>query len=280
MVAGAAAGVAAIFKAPATGCVFALEVPYQDDFARKMLLPALVASASGYLAFVAVHGTAAPDPGRAAPPLSAADLVGRIVLGLAAGPRRRACSPRCCAERRPSKAARGSGSAVAASGALLALIAWTGDLLAHEPVAIGVGYSTIAWALEPRSGGVAAPRGPAAALPRDRRDRRPAAGSADSSSRSSSTGALLGRAAGALVPGLDNHLALVVGVAAVLGAGYRVPLAAIVFVAEATGRPGFIVPALLAAVAADLVMGRRSVTAYQRASAPADPTFPGLDSPA
>ena len=51
LVAGAAAGVAAIFKAPATGAVFALEVPYQDDLARRMLLPALVASASGYLVF-------------------------------------------------------------------------------------------------------------------------------------------------------------------------------------------------------------------------------------
>ena len=47
----AAPGVAAIFKAPATGAVFALEVPYQDDFARKMLLPALVSSATGYLVF-------------------------------------------------------------------------------------------------------------------------------------------------------------------------------------------------------------------------------------
>ncbi len=68
------------------------------------------------------------------------------------------------------------------------------------------------------------------------------------------------------MPGLDHQLALIIGVAAVLGAGYRVPLAAVVFVAEATGRPGFIVPALLAAVAADLMMGRDSITAYQRAS--------------
>ena len=68
MVAGAAAGVAAIFKAPATGAVFALEVPYQDDFARKMLLPALVAAASGYLAFVAVHGTAPSIPSHGSPP--------------------------------------------------------------------------------------------------------------------------------------------------------------------------------------------------------------------
>ena len=80
MVAGATAGVAAIFKAPATGAVFALEVPYQDDFARKMLLPALVASASGYLTFVAIHGTASLVPSHGSPPLSAADLIGSIVL--------------------------------------------------------------------------------------------------------------------------------------------------------------------------------------------------------
>ena len=57
---------------------------------------------------------------------------------------------------------------------------------------------------------------------------------------------------------------MVIGVAAFLGAGYRVPLAAVMFVAEASGRPGFVVPALLAAVAASLVMGSASVTAYQR----------------
>ena len=154
---------------------------------------------------------------------------------------------------------------VAASGAALAGIVWIGDLLAHEPVTIGVGYHTIAWALEPRraawillavlllrclataatvsGGGVGGLFIPLVVM-----------------------GALLGRAAGSIVPGLDDNLALIVGVAAVLGAGYRVPLAAVVFVAEATGRPGFIVPALLAAVAADLMMGQRSVTTYQQPS--------------
>ncbi len=59
------------------------------------------------------------------------------------------------------------------------------------------------------------------------------------------------------------------GVAAFLGAGYRVSLAAVVFVAETTGRASFIVPARLAAVAAELVVGRSSVTTYQRPAAPA-----------
>ena len=85
MVAGAAAGVAAIFKAPATGAIFALEVPYQEDLARRMLLPALVASASGYLAFVAVNDITPLFEVHGAPPLSFADLAGALVLGVAAG---------------------------------------------------------------------------------------------------------------------------------------------------------------------------------------------------
>ena len=56
---------------------------------------------------------------------------------------------------------------------------------------------------------------------------------------------------------------VVVGIAAFLGAGYRVPLAGVTFIAEATGRPGYIVPGLLAAVLADVVMGSSSVTKYQ-----------------
>jgi len=61
----------------------------------------------------------------------------------------------------------------------------------------------------------------------------------------------------------DGPGGIVIGVAAFLGAGYRVPLAAVMFVAETTGRPSFVVPGLIAAVAAELVMGRSSVTTYQ-----------------
>ena len=82
-------------------------------------------------------------------------------------------------------------------------------------------------------------------------------------------GALLGRIVVAVVGDHNTTLFVVIGVAAFLGAGYRVPFAAVMFVAETTGRPGFIVPGLLAAVAASLVMGRASVTSYQRSTMPA-----------
>jgi CIC family chloride channel protein len=264
MVAGAAAGVAAIFKAPATGAVFALEVPYQDDFARRMLLPALVAAATGYLAFVALHGTGALIPVHGSPALTAVDLGGGIVLGLVAGLVARGFALLI----RAAKQVATSGRLllrVAGSGAVIAVLVVVGDALTGEPVVAGVGYGTIDWALTGEhavwlllvmlllrtvatastvaGGGVGGLFIPLVVA-----------------------GALLGRAAAALMPDFQHDLALVVGVAAVLGAGYRVPLAAVVFVAEATGRPGFIVPALLAAVAADLTMGGLSVTEYQRPS--------------
>src|SRR3546814_1540116 len=76
-------------------------------------------------------------------------------------------------------------------------------------------------------------------------------------------GALVGRAMGGIFDSANATLFPVVGMAAFLGAGYRVPLAAVVFVAEFTGRPGFVVPGLIAAVVAQLVMGKASISDRQ-----------------
>ena len=78
-------------------------------------------------------------------------------------------------------------------------------------------------------------------------------------------GTLVGRAVGGLFRSAasGSNFFPLIGVSAFLGAGYRVPLAGVVFVAEATGRPGFIVPGLIAAMVAQLFMGRASVSAYQ-----------------
>ena len=84
-------------------------------------------------------------------------------------------------------------------------------------------------------------------------------------------GCLLGELCGQIVHESTHTLFPVIGVAAFLGAGYRTPLAAVVFVAESTGRPGFIVPGLIAAVVSQLVMGRESVSMYQSASTAGPP---------
>ena len=85
MVAGAAAGVAAVFKAPLTGVVFALEVPYRADLARRALLPALVAAGTSYVTYVAIVGTEPLFATGGAAPFDLLDLGGGLLLGLLCG---------------------------------------------------------------------------------------------------------------------------------------------------------------------------------------------------
>jgi CIC family chloride channel protein len=77
-------------------------------------------------------------------------------------------------------------------------------------------------------------------------------------------GGIVGRMIAEIVHPARAQLYTLLGIAAFLGAGYRVPLAAVMFVAETTGKPNFVVPALFAAVAAELVMGEQSITVFQR----------------
>lgn len=262
LVCGAAAGVAAIFKAPATGLVFALEVPYRQDFARRMLLPAMFAAAASYVVFAAINGTEPLFPISGAPPFDLRDLGGAALLGLLCGVGARlfALGLRAAkhAANRWSIAVR-----LPVASVVLVVVFVAGRGLTGESLMIGSGYEAIAWALEPNhsaglifavfalravattgavgGGGVGGLFVPLVVQ-----------------------GALLGSAVGVLVDKTDTSLFPLLGVAAFLGAGYRVPLAAVMFVAETTGRPGFVVPALIAAAASQLVMGTDSVSEYQR----------------
>jgi CIC family chloride channel protein len=261
MVAGAAAGVAAIFKAPVTGLVFALEVPYQEDLARRMLLPAGMAAATGYVAFAALVGTEPLLPVAGHAPFDLRDLGGAAVIGLVAGALARGAA-------RFLAWAKGLGGRahpalrVGLAGASLAALFLAGRHLGLDNPTLGPGYDTLRWALEP---GRAIPTLVAlAAL------RLAATGATLAGGGAGGVfiplviqGALLGQVAQAIVEPANPTLFPLVGIAAFLGAGYRVPLAGVVFVAEVTGRPGFVVPGLIAAMVAQLTMGPRSVSAYQ-----------------
>lgn len=262
LVAGAAAGVAAIFKAPATGAIFALEVPFRDQMARRMLLPALVASASGYLVFVSLSDTRpifAFESDRAAS-FQYRDLAGAVVIGI------------CCAVGarlfsrliRQAKAftLRPTVARLALSSAMLVVLFVTSRFLTGASLTIGTGYNVIAWLAEAHTVwlllGVFVLRSLATAT-------MVAGGGVGGLFVPLVVGgSIVGRAVGEVVNPLDPTLYVLLGIAAFLGAGYRVPLAAVMFVAEATGQPGFIVPALFAAVAAELVMGDQSITTFQR----------------
>jgi CIC family chloride channel protein len=262
LVAGAAAAVAAVFKAPATGAVFALEVPYRSDLARRQLMPALVGAAAGYLSLVSVAGTERLFAVVDNPPFDLRDLGGALVLGVAAGLLARviARSVRWAKHWAASTTAmvRLPVAVLATAGA-----AWAALELTDAPLGIGPGYLVLDWLQDPRlavgavvamlairfvgviattaGGGIGGFFIPLVVL-----------------------GALLGRTTSALLGTAPSGLFPVLGVAAVLGAGYQVPLAAVMFVAETSGRAGYVVPALLAAVAADLAVGHESVTDFQR----------------
>ncbi|HWJ98958.1 MAG TPA: chloride channel protein, partial [Acidimicrobiales bacterium] len=263
LVAGAAAGVAAIFKAPATGALFALEVPFQADLARRMLLPALFAASMSYLTFVAINGTTPLFPVAGSPALDFKDLASAVAIGLLAGLAARlfACAVRA-AKRLSTTAhpiARILGAGIVLAAVILASKALTGDTLA-----LGPGYRTITWAIEPRHAvgeviGLLVLRGLATTTAVA------GGGAGGLFIPLVIEGALLGRAVGGAVGTPGSSLFPVLGVAAFLGAGYRVPLAAVMFVAESTGKPAFVVPGLIAAAASQLTMGSRSVSTYQQA---------------
>lgn len=56
MIAGAAAGLAAIFKAPFTGILFALEIPYKRHLVKEVFIFASISSISSYLTFIFFKG--------------------------------------------------------------------------------------------------------------------------------------------------------------------------------------------------------------------------------
>lgn len=263
MVAGAAAGVAAIFKAPATGAVFALEVPYQDDLARRMLLPTLFAAASGYVTFAAINGTRPLLPISGAPPFDLRDLGGAVLLGLVCGGGARIFAAMVGVAKRQAREGNPFLRAVVAGSGIAVLFVISRRVL-HETLLLGPGYLAIRWSLEPTHAVVVV-------LLLFVLRALATAGSVSGGGVGGMfvplvvQGALLGRAMGGALNSSSGNLFPAIGVAAFLGAGYRVPLAAVMFVAESTGRPGFVVPGLIAAAAAQLMMADSSMSPYQRA---------------
>jgi len=77
-------------------------------------------------------------------------------------------------------------------------------------------------------------------------------------------GVVLGQFVGTALGQTNTPLYPVLGLAAFLGAGYRAPITAVMFVAETTGGVGsLVVPALVAAAVSQLVAGPVSVSGYQ-----------------
>jgi CIC family chloride channel protein len=264
LVAGAAAGVAAIFKAPATGVLFAMEAPYRDDVTRRALLPALLAAAASYLTFITLlddRTAVFPVLGRTQDPLEAWDLLGGALVGLAAGLGGRGFA---YLVRHAKEANRfGQHWRIIIGGAVLAGLALGSDAIFDSPLTLGFGRDATDWVFEEEqaigllavlflfrmtatlvtvgAGGTGGLFIPLAVL-----------------------GVIMGALIGEVVGQADTTLYPTLGLAAFLGAGYRVPIAAVMFVAESSRGSPFVVPALIAAAVSQLVAGNSSVSNFQQ----------------
>ncbi len=263
VVAGAAAGVAAVFQAPATGVLFALESPYRRDISRHGLVAALVAAASSYLTFVLLLGEKKLLKFDPAEVTLEDEIIAAIVLGVLAGGVGRALAlvfkkAKHLDEWVPFPI-RLIGAAITFSGGLALTLQ-----LVEEPLTLGLGAEMA----------VAVTRDPALTIWAICAlfVLRVCATSATLSLGGVGglfiplvvQGLLLGRAVELVFNAPATGLYPVIGLAAVLGSAYRTPLAAIVFVAETTGRAEFVIPALVATAISQALMGDRSVSDVQR----------------
>lgn len=266
LTAGAAAGVSALFQAPATGLIFALESPYRDDVAHRALLPSLMASAASFLTFVSMpfieRGTEWGFAFRA--DLGAGELAGAVAIGLGAGFGGRAFAWAIRGAKKISAHASPWTTAVA-GGIVLAILAIVADRVFEEPLTIGPGFGVVNWLEGEHALGViillfffraVATLSTVAA-----------GGVGGLFIPLAVQGVLLGTVVGdglrILDWGSDDTIWPILGLAAFLAAGYRTPIAAVMFVAESSGGTA-VVPALIAAAVSQLVAGSSSVSSAQR----------------
>ena len=265
LISGAAAGMSAVFRAPLTGIIFALEMPYKDDLAHEALLPALISSVVSYATMAAFVGANPLFDFAGGTGYTREDLLWSAVLGACCGlvamvfditfRRARAFFIKV---RGPHWMKMLIGGILTGVCGLAFISLYKGSL-----IPIGPNYEAVSLILQKShssaellafgflkllatlfslaAGGVSAMFVPLFL-----------------------TGGAFGTAfAQSAVHSQSLGLYAAVGMAAFIAAGYKTPLAAVAFVAEATGGHSFIVPALIGAAVAYAVSGEASVSGDQ-----------------
>lgn len=263
MAAGAAAGVAAIFKTPATGVLFALESPYKRDLGPRALTPALLASAASYTTYVTLLDR---DPvleiAGTRPEFESRAIVGALAVGILAG-LGAALYARLMGAAKALKKYPVS-ARIAMAGVVLAVLAVVSNNIFGEPLTLGPGYEAANWVTESPERDI----GLVALLFLFRLAATftsiGAGGTGGLFIPLAVQGTILGRLVGIVLGRGSQELFPILGLAAFLGAGYRTPMASTMFVAETTRGLEFVVPALIAAAVSQVVVGNASVSSEQR----------------
>jgi CIC family chloride channel protein len=266
LVSGAAAGMSAVFRAPLTGIVFALEMPYKDDLAHEALLPSLIASVIAYGTLAALLGAAPLFGFGGAENFSIRDLGWSALLGLGIGLLAMVFTITFRRFRGfmvhwgiPHTGKLVIGGLLTGICGLVFISAFPGPL-----IPIGPNYEAVKEVLtRPHPSGellsFAALKLAATLF---------SLGSGGVSAMFVPlflTGGAIGSAFAQSVvhtPIFDLYAA--VGMASFIAAGYKTPLTAVVFVAETTGGHSYIIPSLIGAACAYAISGEASASGDQR----------------
>ena len=265
LICGAAAGMSAVFRAPLTGIVFSLEMPYRDDLAHEALMPSLIASVVSFATMSSFLGGTPLFNFASTSSYTGKDIVWCALLGLMIGliamgfvvtfRRARTFFVKWSIPHWLKLAIGGLltglcgilflhfykgtlmpiGPNYEAVGEILGKHHSSGELLIFSALKLAATLFTLA------VGGVSAMFVPLFL-----------------------TGGALGTVfAQSIVHSPELGLYAAVGMASFISAGYKTPLAAVVFVAEATGGHAFIIPALIGAAIAYAVSGDASASGDQ-----------------
>lgn len=260
LAAGASAGIAAVFSSPGVGALYGIELPFRRDVDAPRLAPCAIAAVAAYLvrdALVGVHPLLAVG---ALPPIDATFLAACAAVAVGCG-----LGARLFAEVESALRALGRRQTrlqrAIVGGAVLLALAAAGFALSGAWITFGPGYLATAWltaaahppwligaVLAVRAGGnlVCVYGG----------------GGGGVFTSLACNGAFIGQLIAEAIGRGHAHLALL-GAACFLAAGYRLPLAGMLWIGEQSGSVPLSIAGLAAIAVGQLLMGDASVSEAQ-----------------
>jgi CIC family chloride channel protein len=258
IVAGASAGIAAVFSSPGVGAMYGIEVPFRRDVDAPRLVPSAVAAGAAYLTRAALIGPHHLVTLAGAPTIDHVFVLGCVLVALGCGVGARLFA--LATEALHHLATRLAPALRAGiGGVVLCALAWSGHALAGSWITFGPGYFAAAW-IE------SAQHAPAllamTLLIRTAGTLTCVFGGGGGGVFTSLavTGVFIGEIVAQLLGRTESNVLPILGAACFLGNGYRIPLAGVLLVAESTGNLVVTVAGFAAIGLGQVLMGDHSVS--------------------
>lgn len=262
IVAGASAGIAAVFSSPGVGALYGLEIPFRRDVDAPRLAPAAAAAGASYLTRAYLIGPRQLIGYEGAPVFDGPFVLACLLVTIGSGLGARLFAGAAGALRDLGHRARPWVCATT-GGLALASLAWTGHELTGSWITFGPGYVAADWLQE---GDHALWLLAVAMLIRTAGTLTCVFGGGGGGVFTSLavSGVFIGHLVGRALGHTETSFLALLGGACFLAGGYRIPLAGVLLIAETTGDVVLTVIGLLAIGAVQVMMGDQSVSDAKR----------------